>query len=487
MPPKSTDNVNASAQNPTTSPPQDPISQTQPSSPPKFEPAQTPSLPAQQPPPQPTAQTTQPHQNSPPPEIVIPKSTRKIYFSALVIILLILVSIFGGGIALAYNNYKLFNPPKPLKKALDNFIIVSPLPKPTRIVLESAILKSASLKSADQKTQMSLSTDSTSSPISSIKLNLSGPVDFEGENKQASEADIGLEVKMEGASFNGSASVKNVKNIIYVKVNEIPFGQIYQELLSLKDKWYYWEIPEKYLPGEETLEKNEKINTILATFMEKTREWTKITSNEGTNYTLEINPPKEELTSLIYDIISAYGQQDDQKLTTDLEKEKISKTLNKLENVKITAKVNKDNYYLSRADISFDIIVDDLSLPTSAESLTPQQSATFKFKLTTELSNYNKQAVIIPPADAISLTDAYRDLSAKYSAQIQTENENLPQNLSPLLSPPQPTPQPTEEDLNRELENDQTLKDLLSPGETVLGQKFNWEKELLKLFAKILR
>lgn len=440
-----------------------------------------PSVASPQEPPTPTAA---PQQNQTPPQVTYPKSTKRLFFSFLTVLLLITIVAFTGGIALAYTNYPLINPPKTIKNALDKIIVISPFPKPTRIILESAVAKSANLKSADQKTEISLSTNSASAPISSVRLTLTGPIDLENQDKQAAEVDIALEVKMEGTAFNGSASIKTVKNTLYFKINEIPFGQIYQQLLDFKGKWYYWEIPNDYIPTKEEIEQNEKINEILVNFVEATRNWTTITSKDGSAYTLEIDPPKEEVAGLIHDVINAYQPKEQAKIDADLEKEEISKVMDKIEDLKIVAKVNKDNYYLSKIDISFNVSTDNFSLPIASESLTPQEQLTFKFNLSTELSNYNKQVVIIPPDNAINIMDAYGDLLATYQNQIPTtDNLALPPELSPSPSPSSIT----EEDLNKELDGEQSLQDLIAPDESVLGDKYSWEQELLKLFTGIVK
>ncbi|MEK7581630.1 MAG: hypothetical protein AAB512_05095 [Patescibacteria group bacterium] len=388
---------------------------------------------------------------------------------------------FGSGIVLAYNNYPLIKPPIPIQNALDAVISLAPVPKPTRIILESTIAKAAKLKSADQKTEFSLSTNSQSAPISAFKLTVAGPIEFGGQEKQMAEADLGLEVKFEGAAFTGSASVKQIDKTIYFKVNEVPFGQFYQQLLDYKGKWYYYNIPPDYLPKEEDKQSNAKFTKVISDFIAQSHQWTKVTTQDGDAYTMDITPPKNELDKLIFDIIDAYEPKDQDKVVTDLDREELSKATDKIKNLKITTKVGKKDYFLRRVEVSFDVTVDNFSLPIGRDSLMPNNQVTFNINLTTELTNHNKKVVIIPPTDAQNIEDIAKEIQKKYENQIPTQ-ELLPNNTQT-----QPPAEKNQEAFPEQNElDDPSLKSLLSPDEIVLGQKTNWEQTTLKLFSLLL-
>lgn len=430
-----------------------------------------------------SSQTTPP---TPPQNLGSSHKSKAALILVLAFLLLTPILLFTGGIGLAYNNYALFTPPQAIKDLLDNTISISPLPKPTRLIIESTFVKTASIKSADIKTELSMTTSSDSSPIEGVKLTLEGPTEFDKPESKASEIDIGLEVKFEGATFNGAASVKAVEDRIYFKINEFPFGQMYQQLLSYKDKWYYWDIPEEYKTKDEDKEISENVNKLLSEFVKKSQSWTTITNKDGALYEMEIKPPKEEITDLIYDIIQVYEPKDQEKILTSLEKEKITKGMEKVNDLKITMKVNKDTYYLQNINTQFNLAIDDFSLPTQTESLLPQDQVVFNFNLSAELSNYNRQVVVIPPPDAINIETTIQELSKTYGSSLQP-----PESESPTPTP-SPEPLPTDDELAPEATEEGDLEDddlhsLISPEETILGEKYNWEQELFKLFTSIVK
>jgi len=418
--------------------------------------------------------TTQTNQ-APPPSSLYPKSTRKIFLVTILALFFLTLATFGGALVVAYNNYKLFTPPLAIKNALDNIIAISPLPKPTRLIIESTFAKTATIKSADVKTEFALTTSSSASPVEGVRLTLEGPTQFDESDSKASEVEIGLEVKFEGATFSGAASVKTAGDKVYFKINEFPFGQIYQQLLSYKDKWYYWDIPEEYKEKDDDKEISQNMNKLISEFVKKSEAWTTLTSKDGTLYEMEIKPPKEEVTNLIYDIVQAYEPKDQDKLTISLEKEQITKGMEKVNDLKILIKVNKDTYYLQNISMQFNLSVDDFSLPVQAESLLPQEKIVFNFNLTTELSNYNKQVVIIPPTDAINIETTMQELSKSYGKFLQPEEPQASPSPSPEdKQPPEATP-------------GSALRSLISPEETILGEKYNWEQELFRLFSNIIK
>lgn len=442
--------------------------------------------------PPPTTPTAAPKQNQTPPEVTYPKSTKRLFFSLLAVLLAITAITLGGGIALAYKNYPLITPPKIVKETLDNIIAISPLPKPTRLIIESTFAKTAAIKSADLKTEFSLTANSENSPVESMKLTLEGPAQFDNPESKASEFDIGLEVKFEGASFNGAASVKTVEDRVYFKINEIPFGQMYQQFISYKDKWYYWDIPQEYRQKEEDKAVSDNINKLISDFVNKSESWTTLTSKDGDFYEMEIKPPKDEVVNLIYVIVQAYEPKDQEKLVSDLEKEKLKEALDKVNDLKFTMKVNKDTYLLNNLSAQFNLATDDFSLPTRADSLLPQNQLVLNFNLTAELTNHNKNVVVIPPSGAINVEDAIKELGVSLGQDLNPQElpcTNCPET-APEATPP-PLPIPTDDELSPEATDEsaldeKALQSLIAPEETILGEKYNWEQELLKLFYGII-
>ncbi len=333
-----------------------------------------------------------------------PASSHKgLIVTALLILILIPVLTLGSGIALAYNNYAIFKPPQAIQNTLDAIIATTPLPKPPRIILASALTKSAQLKSADTKTEITISSDAKNAPVSEVKLTVSGPIDFQNHNNSTAEADIGLGVKFEGAQFTGSGSVKTVNNTLYFKVDEIPFGQYYQQLLDYKGKWFFYKIPDQYIQKQNSQPQMDKFKNVLTDFITKCQSWTTVKSQDGNTYTLEIKPPKSEMDNLFFNLVDAFQPRDQERLISDLEKQQVSKFTDKLADLALTARVNKSNYYLQSANFSFNINVNDIGLPANQVTLSPTGPLVYKFNLTTELSNYNKKIVVVPPEGAEDL------------------------------------------------------------------------------------
>ncbi len=509
-----------------------------------------------------------------------PRNSTKLILKMLVIILLVTpIAAFGAGLALAYNNYAFYTPPKFVQNVLDTVIATTPLPKPSRIILNSAIAKSATLTSADIKTEFLISSDAKNAPFSSVKLSIAGPVDFSQTQSRAAEADVSLGVKFEGAEFNGSASVKTIDDIIYFKLNEVPFGQLYQQLLDYKGKWYFYKIPPEYLPKDkkaQTQQDLNKIQQVVSDFVQKTESWTSVKSTDGDSYTLEIKPPKPEINKLIFNLVDALEPKDQKQIVSDLEKEQLKKFTDKLKDLSITAKVNKANYFLKMADISFNINVSDLNIPTATDKLLPTESLIYKFNISAELSNYNKKIIIVPPAggeDFQKIIDRYSKQTSQYlnqngqamdsaikndigtlATELQIYHNSKDKGFYPMdldelvkngtvktvpkppvasgidsylyikdptvcdgtatnpcrdvaLFAPLASPekigngwcwQSISPDLAKELPKDQcmatkaqstqdnSLRGLISPDQTVLGQKVDWENQLMQFFSSIL-
>lgn len=377
------------------------------------------------------------------------KSKGKI-LKALIFAFIFIIFLCTSSLALAYTNYPLLKPPQAIKNALDNVIVILPIPKPTRIILQTAAAKSAQLKSADQKTQITLSSKSQNSPITSAQFEIRGPIEFGKDEKRATEADISGEVKFEGASLNGSASVKTIGNTLYFRINEFPFGSIYASLLPYKDKWYFYKFDES--ENQKQLYNNVKLKEIVFNFIEKSQKWT--TSKSDNNvYLLTINPPKSDVDKFIYDIISSFERESQDKVNTISQQEKLTKITEKLTNFKITAEVDKKTFYLAKAQITMDATIENFAPPKAfgQESLLPTNNLVFNIGFSTEFSNYNKNIVIVPPDDAQDIKKALEDFSNSY----------LPTNSKDKLEESTPGAQL----------NSPGFNNLLSPDEEVLGEQ----------------
>lgn len=400
---------------------------------------------------------------------------KKILLAIAIIVILLLIGL-SASFFLAYNNYAVYQPPKAVQSTVDKLIVLSPLPKPPRVILETAISKSAGLKSADLKAEISISTQSPSSPIQSARLTITGPAEFENQptlKDQLWEADISGEVKLEGAAFSAAASVKQVANVFYFKLNELPLGSIYQEFVPYKNKWFFIEIPVDEASKQSY--DSEKFKAAIDSFIQKSKDWTEITSQTDDVYTLEINPPKGDLNDFIFSLISAYEPKDQGKLLDDLAREDLKKITEKMNGLKITAQVDKKTFYLKNATVSFDISLDDLNLPKQigTESLMPQNQIAFNVKLTAELSNYNRQVVVVPPEGAQDIKKA-----------LETVSQSILENLEARPSAPLDESPPLPDEIDQE---EQSLKnELLLLDEEVLGKKSS-KGLLFNLFSGLLR
>lgn len=450
-----------------------------------MEPAPTPTQPEPviiHPQPAQSPNSQAPAAQTPPPPVIYPKSTTKIFFTAFIILFLLSAVTIGTAITSGYYDYPIYTPPKAVKDAIDKTIAISPLPKPKRLIIESAFAKTTAIKSADIKTEFSMTTASKDSPIKYIKLTVAGPADLEKSKTAATEFDIGMEIGMEGANFNGSASVKTVSERIYFKVNEIPFGTMYKELFDYKDKWFYWDPPQEFKQKALDKEHEANVNKLITAFIQNSRSWTTVTSKEGPHYTLDINPPKEEVANFVYDIIQIYEPKDQAKINTDLEKETITEALNKMGGIKLTMKIEKDSYYLSSINAQFELSTSNMSMPTRSESLLPVDQTILNFNISAELSNYNRTIVISPPPDAINIETALGEIGNKFSQDLGLPpNGPSPDPLLPL-TPSDDIPEGTG---GGDIQDEQSLRQLISPEETILGEKYAWEKELFKLFSQV--
>lgn len=403
----------------------------------------------------------------------LPKTKRSSSLSKFLLALLVVIFfLFATGLAFAYVNYPLFKPPEAIKNALDKTLILLPIPKPTRIILETAIARSADLKSAGVKSELSVSTDSVNSPIQSFKISVTGPVDFKDKVNQASEADISAEVKFEGASFNASASIKTIGDTIYFKINEFPFGGFTNMFVALKNRWFYYTI-ENYNPQQ--VINNDKIKEIVTKFIEKSQEFTESKSEDDV-YVLEINPPKKDIDKLLYDLLTSYQEESKDQLSSSIEQENLREVTDRLQNLKITVHVDKKTYYAKKINFGMDITIENFSLPQNlgAESLLPNDNdITYKADFSTELSNYNKNLVIVPPEGAENFKSAIGEPLKNFSPNLQTQEQeqNDLENLEQLN---------LDEDLKLDEEESSIFNNFLQDENEVLGEKSSLLKILLQ-------
>src|SRR3990167_7687728 len=105
------------------------------------------------------------------------------------LIVAFLITSFGS-LTLAYTNYKFLTPPKLVQRAIDRFILTTPLPKTTRLILRRTERKMADIKSAVLETQVEFKTESRDFPVSNAKITVKGPADFKAQKYSKTQLEI---------------------------------------------------------------------------------------------------------------------------------------------------------------------------------------------------------------------------------------------------------------------------------------------------------
>lgn len=352
-------------------------------------------------------------------------------------------------IGLAYNNYKIYSPPKEAKALIDSIIASTPLPKTPRIVLAKTQAKMATLETTTHKTTVEVTTSAKDYPFKNGSLTVSGPLDFKEKKQAKSEADFSGQVAMEGMSFSASASVKAINKILYFKVNELPGGFFLSQVADFKNKWFYIDIQkyeQKDIPQmEETIS---RLRQVFENYTLKSYAWSQMKS-DSESYQLAINPPKNEVVDFIYDLMLVVRQTDKSQLDKSIEKENLNVIVEKLDKFEINLKIDKKSGYISQSEIvlTFSIPGSGLGVDSNQVKLAPDTKTPIELKIKTELSNYNEPQIIEVPQGAQNFEDLAKELEKQL-------------NTLPLLNEATPTPLP-----NRPT----TFNNPLDPTSPVLG------------------
>ncbi|MBI4038008.1 hypothetical protein HY382_03115 [Candidatus Curtissbacteria bacterium] len=368
---------------------------------------------------------------------------------ALIAFLFIIIATLPVG--LAYNNYKIYSPPKEVRSVIDSIISKTPLPKTPRIILSGTQTKMASLKTAVAKTTLEVSTGAKDYPFKSASLTVSGPLDFKEKKQTKSEAHFSGKLDVEGMSFSASAYVKVINKMLYFKINELPGGYFVSQFTDIKGKWYFVDIA-KYKQEEvpDMDQAIEKIRTVFENYITKSHRWSKMKST-GDAYEIRITPPKNEIADFLYDLATVIAESDKSKLDKTLEKENLAEMVDKLDKFEIIVSVSKKTGYITKSEI-----VGGFTIPKSPStsqnliSLAPQSPVPIEIKATTELSDFNQNVIMEVPENATDFEDYSKELQKKFN--IPSFNESTP---SP--APNQPT----------------TFNNPLDPKNPVLGSQLN--------------
>lgn len=381
------------------------------------------------------------------------------FLKNLLILLIFLLIVAGVALALAYTNYKYVKPPTAIQKLIDETIILAPIPKTSRIILEKTKSQMSAIKTATISTEVAASTTNTSFPVKEAKLTIKGPFEFEEQANNKSDFDISGSVKTEGLSASAAGSVKFIDNYIYFKITEFPGGAFLSD--TLKNKWFYFKIEEEMDEAEK--EKfNEKIHRaveIIQNFTANSYAWT-TRQDAGETFNLTLKPPKGDISKLIMDLSEVFEDPEQTKGEQALDRKSIQEATDKLKDIVITIKVAKSDYLISEAQYKISFEIESLNLSAqSGISLAPNTTLPIDITTTMSFSNYNKPVIVEVPEGAEDVN--------KYIEQWQKELEKSLQNQDLL------TPQ----------ENKQNSSGLFNRQPPVLGEKESIWDLLLKSLA----
>src|SRR3989344_522803 len=207
---------------------------------------------------------------------------------AVFLIVVFLMTSFGS-LTLAYTNYKFITPPKIVQRAIDRFILETPLPKTTRLILRRTERKMADLKSAVLETQLEFVAESKDFPVSSAKITVKGPADFQTQKYSKTQLEISGEVAMEGIKISAAGEIRQIEDNLYFQLTEVPGGALLP-LDEVKNQWFVLSVDK--LNKEKRTQEDElqiqKLKEVLEDFVETTYEWTTLEDDSDENvYTLK--------------------------------------------------------------------------------------------------------------------------------------------------------------------------------------------------------
>lgn len=397
-------------------------------------------------------------QNVKPPSFGPRKSAIKILA---IFLIAAIVFVFSASLTLAYTNYKFVTPPKVVQRAIDRFILITPLPKTTRLILRRTERKMANLKSAILETQVEFAQVTKNFPISSAKITIKGPAEFQTQNYSKTQLEISGEVAMEGIKISAAGEIRQIEDNLYFILTEVPGGS-FLPLDEVKNQWFVLHVEElnKQKRTAEDEAQIQKIKEVFEAFIEKTYEWTNIEKTDNKDiYALKIKPPISEINNLLFETVKILEPKEQTNLEESLEREEIEKFTRDIKNIEVVLEIDKKSSLISQVSLVFDMDVENPSSlsPSGGVQLAPTATIPITLKISTKLSDYNKPVIIEVPEGA-------RDLTG-YLEEFQKELEE--ENILPQLEAP------------KEPQSDNSLRNLLDNQSPVLGKKSFWDLLLL--------
>src|SRR3989344_5824968 len=371
-----------------------------------------------------------------------------------VLLIVIFLVIFSASLTLAYTNYKFITPPKIVQRAIDRFILITPFPKTTRLILRRTERKMADLKSAVLETQLEFATESKNFPISSAKITVKGPADFQTQKYSKTQLEISGEVAMEGIKISAAGEIRQIEDNLYFQLTEVPGGS-FLPLEEVENQWFVLNVDKLNKEGRTSEDEAQiqKIKKVFEAFIEKTYEWTKLEETENKDvYTLKIKPPTSEINTLLFETIKILEPEEQTNLEESIEKEEIEKFTRDIKNIEVTLEIDKKTSLISQVSVLFDFDVENpsnLYSPSKEVMLAPTTKIPITLKISTKLTDYNKPVIIEIPQNATDLTK-YLD---QFQEELEKQNFNLPQ----------------EQDMPNEPQSDNSFRNLLDNQSPVLG------------------
>ena len=382
---------------------------------------------------------------------------------AVFLIVVFLITSFGS-LTLAYTNYKFITPPKIVQKAIDRFILITPLPKTTRLILRRTERKMADLKSAVLETQVEFKTESRDFPISNAKITVKGPADFKAQKYSKTQLEISGEVAMEGIKISASGQIRQIEDNLYFQLTEVPGGS-FLPLDEVKNQWFILNV-EQLNKEKRTTEDEaqiQKIKEVFEAFVEKTYEWTTLEKAENKDvYTLKIKPPTSEINTLLFETIKILEPKEQTSLEESVEKEEIEKVTRDIKNIEVVLEIDKKSSLISQVTLLFDLDVDNpsnLYSPKKEVTLAPTTTIPITLKISSKLTDYNKPVIVEIPQNATDLTKYLEE----FEKELEKQNFQLPQELEKPSEP----------------QGDNSFRNLLDNQSPVLGEKSFWDLMLL--------
>lgn len=394
------------------------------------------------------------------------KPPQNYLFKKLKIILIFVFLIFGllisASLALAYGNYQLFKPPLVYMDLVDQAILLSPLPKPPRIVIDKMLDEMSNIGSATSDLLFEITSQDKTLPVKSAKISLSGPIQFQNDSNSKGKMDAKAEIEFEGVKITIAASFVQMDKNLYFKLTEVPFGSYYQ-LDSLSNTWFFVNLDQD-LAQNIDLDKSEKINQETNKFFQNSFSWLKSFKTEDDSYLLTLVPPKSQIEKLIQNYLDILEPKNQSKIEHDLTYKQIAKFTEAFENLQVEAVIDKKSYLITSANLAFDLNIDNLAKTGNSKDVTllPAQPIKLTITSTLKLKDFNLPVIVEEPADATDLSSYLEKYSKQelFDEQEEIDNQDVPGGF----------------------------RQLIEPKSTVLGEKANvnaWDLQLLKTISSL--